>query len=129
MHTAEQVRESTKRFLVVEDDEGIALLVQRVLGRGGAHSVAVGTAERAIEELGRGSFDALVADVWLPGMSGLDLVVRARRSHPALGIIVMTADVGPEIEQEAHRCGADDFLAKPFTPTVLRERIALLPLR
>lgn len=121
-----EVGAAGRRYLVVEDDEAIAKLVERVLTKGEDQAKAVPTAERALDELDSGSWDALVADIWLPGMTGLELTSRVRQTRPGLPILVMTAQVAEGIDEEARRCGADDFLPKPFTPSVLRSRIAQL---
>lgn len=115
-----------RRYLVVEDDEAIAKLVERVLTMGDDEAKAVPTAEHALDELASGCWDALVADIWLPGMTGLELTSQVRRARPGFPILVMTAQVAEGIDEEARRCGASDFLAKPFTPSVLRSRIAKL---
>jgi CheY-like chemotaxis protein len=121
--TGDMSLQSGRRFLVVDDDESIALLLQRALCGDGDQARLVTTAEEAIQELRHTSFDVLVADVRLPGMTGLELTARARHAHPELPIVVMTADVTAEVEREARRCGADAFVTKPFSPKVLKARV------
>ncbi len=112
-----------RRFLIVDDDESIALLLKRLLGGHGDLARAVTTGEQALTELEEGSWDAMVADVRLPGMTGLELTARARLARPDLPIVVMTADVTMDVEGEARRSGADAFMAKPFSPRALKARV------
>lgn len=108
------------RILVVEDDSSIAFLVGRVLGRLGHDTLWVSNAEEALEALGAGRWDGLVADVHLPGMTGLELASLARSKDQALHIVVMSADRSIDLVEEAHRCGASAWMAKPFSPQELR---------
>lgn len=124
METTRQLPQGLgRRFLIVDDDESIALLLERLLGSHGDHARAVTTGEQALVELEGGSWDAMVADVRLPGMTGLELTARARLARPRLPIVVMTADVSVDVEGEARRSGADAFMAKPFSPRALKARV------
>ncbi len=124
METTRQLpRGLGRRFLIVDDDESIALLLERLLGSHGDHARAVTTGEQALAELEEGSWDAMVADVRLPGMTGLELTARARLARPHLPIVVMTADLSMDVEGEARRSGADAFMAKPFSPRALKTRV------
>jgi len=109
-----------KQVLVVEDDESIATLVARVLTRSSFEVCHVGSAEGALEQLQGRTWDCVIADVRLPGMSGLDLTRRLRSEGRKLPVVVMTAQVVPPMEEDARRAGADAFLRKPFTPSGLR---------
>jgi DNA-binding NtrC family response regulator len=75
---------------------------------------AVADPQEALRALEAGPFHVLVTDLRLPGMSGLELIRRARRLHPGLRVVLMSAFGEPKDIVEAMRLGADDFLPKPF---------------
>lgn len=111
------------RILVVEDDASISQLVHHVLKKMAIEIVAVTSAEDALVQLESSTWDLLLADIGLPGMSGLDLTEHARRAHPSLPIVVMTANVHGGVDREAHSRGASAFMAKPFAPAALRATV------
>lgn len=102
------------RLLLVEDKDSFRRLLLKALEGGGWDVTAVGDPREALEALAQGPFDALVTDLRLPGMSGLDLLKAAKRLHPAMRALVMSAFGETRDIVEAIRWGADDFLAKPF---------------
>lgn len=111
-----------ERILVVDDDGEIRSLVARFLRELG-HEVA--TARDGVEmreRLGRSSFDLIILDVMLPGTGGLDLC-REIRARSAVPVIMLTAR-GDELDRVLGlEIGADDYVAKPFSPRELAARI------
>lgn len=102
------------RLLLVEDKDTFRrLLVQALAGTAWA-VLAVGDPKEALEALERSPFEVLVTDLRLPGISGIELLRRAKRMHPGIRIVLMSAFGEPEDIVEAMRCGADEFLPKPF---------------
>ncbi|HEX5832092.1 MAG TPA: sigma-54 dependent transcriptional regulator, partial [Gemmatimonadaceae bacterium] len=101
-------------LLVVDDDPLQRRLLQATLERPGRVRVeAAGSAEEALARLERGRVDAILTDLAMPGMDGVELVRHARRLDPALPIVVATAHASLERAVEGIRAGATDFLAKP----------------
>jgi two-component system, NtrC family, response regulator AtoC len=100
--------------LLVEDNDQICqLLVKATEGR--YLMTAVHTAERALECAADGAFDIAVVDVSLPGsMSGLELIPMLADANPNLEIIVISGIESVEAAVRAMKCGAVDFLLKPF---------------
>src|SRR5207245_4329442 len=82
-------------------------------GRGGR---AVIDGEEAMRELSARDYDALVTDVRMPKMNGLDLVRAAQTASPETTIIVMSAYGSHDLAIEAMKAGAYDYLGKPFRP-------------
>jgi len=109
----------TRQILVVDDEPGMRAGLVEVLGRGGFIVEAVSSAEEGLERLRRGGIELLVADLRLPGMSGLDLLARAREAGLDVASIVITAHGTVEDAVAAMKLGALDFLTKPFSPTDL----------
>ncbi|MDE2237744.1 MAG: sigma-54-dependent Fis family transcriptional regulator, partial [Elusimicrobia bacterium] len=81
-------------------------------------------APRALERLTRGTFDAVVADINMPGLSGLELLRAAKKTDAELPFILITAFPGVESAVQALRDGALDYLIKPFHPDDLRLKVA-----
>ena len=78
------------RVLVVEDDPGTLRFVSLALTRAGFDLTTATTAPTAIELLGRESFDVLLADIGLPGMSGFEFLSVVRRRFPSIRVIAMS---------------------------------------
>jgi two-component system, NtrC family, response regulator AtoC len=101
-------------LLLVEDKDSFRRLLTRAL-EGTVWKVrAVADPQEALRALEAQSFHVLVTDLRLPGMSGLELIRRARRLNPRLRVVLMSAFGEPKDIVEAMRLGADDFLPKPF---------------
>ena len=102
------------RLLLVEDKDTFRrLLVQALMGSPW-DVLAVGDPREALEALARSPFEVLVTDLRLPGFSGIELLRRAKRMHPGIRIVLMSAFGEPKDIVEAMHCGADEFLPKPF---------------
>jgi len=109
------------RILIVDDKEGFRLPLQRALEAAGFEVIAVPSAEDALDVLDGSTVDVLLTDQRLPRMDGVQLITRVKATHPAMGIIAMTAYGTIESAVEARRRGADDYLVKPFeVPDLLR---------
>jgi DNA-binding response OmpR family regulator len=112
-------------ILVAEDDRDIADLIAHYVERSGWTCHTVVSGDEALACARRRPFDVLILDIMLPGMSGLE-VCRALRSDPptsALPIIMVTARAEETDRIIGLDVGADDYLAKPFSPNELVARI------
>ena len=115
-------------ILVAEDDRDIADLIAHYVERSGwtAHTVASG--DDALARARKQSFDLVILDVMLPGLSGLE-VCRALRADTAtkeIPIIMVTARAEETDRIIGLDIGADDYIAKPFSPNELVARIRAL---
>lgn len=70
--------------------------------------------EEAILEIGRGQIDLLVADILLPGITGLELMNRFKAKHPEIKVILISGVSDPKIRQQVAQAGADAFFFKPI---------------
>ncbi len=102
------------RILVVDDDDAMGALLVASLPKRGYQTRAVTSAEQALALLAEEDFDAVVADLNMKGMNGLQLCSRIVASRPDVPVIVITAFGSLETAIEAIRAGAYDFLTKPF---------------
>jgi two-component system alkaline phosphatase synthesis response regulator PhoP len=115
-------------ILVAEDDRDIADLIAHYIERSGWTPHTVASGDEAIASTRKQRFDLVVLDVMLPGMSGLE-VCRALRAEPAtaaIPIIMVTARAEETDRIIGLDIGADDYLAKPFSPNELIARIRAL---
>jgi len=102
------------RILLIEDDHGIADTLRRVLEEEG-HAVSVERrGDEGLARARRDSFNLVITDLRLPGLSGLELVRQLHAAQPCLPIILTTAFGTTEIAIEATKLGAYDYLLKPF---------------
>jgi DNA-binding NtrC family response regulator len=102
------------RLLLVEDKDSFRRLLVQALAGSAWEVTALGDPVQALAALAETPFEVLVTDLRLPGMSGLELLRAAKRRHPALRAVLMSAFGEPRDIVEAMRLGADDFLPKPF---------------
>jgi two-component system nitrogen regulation response regulator GlnG len=117
------------KLLVVDDEQSICWGLSR-LGRSMGHTVVTASsAEDALNAAAREPFDVIVLDVRLPGMSGLEAMVRLRKHAGPIPIIVMTAHGDLTTAVEAVRQQAFDYLPKPFELDQMRQLLirALTP--
>jgi len=117
---------SPRRVLLVEDDAHIADLLSLHLRDEGLEVVHCARGDDGLRELERGGWDALVLDLMLPGVDGLEICRRARAMTRYTPIIIISAR-----SSEVHRIlglelGADDYLAKPFSVLELVARVKAL---
>ncbi|MBL29610.1 MAG: DNA-binding response regulator [Rhodospirillaceae bacterium] len=112
----------TPHILVVDDDREIRDLVARFLRNHGCRVDAVGDGRAMFQTLETGRFDLVVLDLMMPGEDGLSICRRLRQTS-TLPVIMLTA-VGEEADRIVGlEMGADDYLAKPFSPRELLARI------
>lgn len=107
--------------LLIADDEKGYRDVLKVIFEDQGHSVRTVTDGRsALELLKKGPFDAVISDVRMPDMDGIEFLRAAREFYPEIGIVMMTAFATIDTAREAFKLGADDFLAKPFNNEELK---------
>jgi DNA-binding NtrC family response regulator len=101
-------------ILVVDDEPNILSSVARALGLEGYDVEVAGSAELALEKLERQSFDAILLDMQLPGMDGLELLSRLSEKDATSPVLMMSGHGTIELAMEAVRRGAVDFIEKPI---------------
>jgi two-component system KDP operon response regulator KdpE len=107
---------------VVEDDPATVRLVRRYLERGGFHVIAAWDGRTALSQFDREEPNLVVLDIGLPDVDGLEVSCRLRAISD-VPIIMLTARGREEEVIEGFDAGADDYLAKPFSPGVLLARV------
>jgi len=111
------------RVLVVDDEPSACKLLSLILSTPAFHCATASTGEEALVSLQRERFDAVISDLRMPGMSGMELLAEARRRYPHMVFLVTTGVDDVEVGVQAMRSGAYDYLVKP-----LRESVVLMSL-
>ncbi len=108
------------RLLSVEDNPFGRVVLNAILTELGHHAEFIGLGEGAPERLAQGAFDAVLMDMVLPGINGVEAIRRIRALHPPLGRIAIIGVSGRGEDEAASRAaGADAFLVKPVSPRAL----------
>jgi two-component system, OmpR family, response regulator len=116
----------TGRVLVIEDEASFADALAEGLRHDGFEVETVGDGLLGLDAGLSRPFDAIVLDLMLPGLPGLDLCAQLRRAGIRVPVLVLTARDGELDQLRALRIGADDFLTKPFSYRVLLARLHAL---
>jgi DNA-binding response OmpR family regulator len=113
------------RILVVDDDDGVRTLLEKLLIECGYIVTAVGLAKECLEKLRESTFDLILLDHGLPDMDGL-LLLQLVYSHTGVSqpIIYLTGMADAATKAKAFEIGVDDYVTKPFNPTDLLARVA-----
>ena len=111
-----------ERILLVEDDPRLADMLLEYLGQAGFNLTLASLGAAALEKLGTATYDAVILDLMLPDMDGLDVCrqLRARYDTPVLMLTARGEAVDRIVGLEL---GADDYLPKPFEPRELVARL------
>jgi two-component system, OmpR family, response regulator len=117
------------RVLLVEDEERLSITLSAGLQAEGFVVVAVGTGPDGLQEATANSFDVVILDIMLPGLSGYEVLRRMRAARVWTPVLMLTAKDGEYEETDAFDLGADDYLTKPFSFRVLVARLRALARR
>ncbi len=118
-----QLQSAHGTLLIVDDEPAIRWALRRTLQGMGFEIVEAETGEQAIALVRTTRFDALLLDVGMPGMSGIEACKRIRKLLPLLGIVMLTVRNAEEDKVEALDAGADDYITKPFQVRELAARL------
>ncbi|HJS89989.1 MAG TPA: response regulator transcription factor [Steroidobacteraceae bacterium] len=117
-----EAADARTHLLIVDDDQELCSMLVEYLSPEGFAAETVGTGPAALERVGRGGLDLIVLDVMLPELSGFE-VLRRLRAVSRVPVIMLTAR-GEEVDRVIGlELGADDYLAKPFSPRELVARV------
>lgn len=114
------------RVLVVEDEVRLAKVVQEGLADQGVQADVEHDGRSGLWRATEGSYDAIILDIMLPGLSGYEVCRELRAAEVWTPVLMLTAKDGEFDEAEALDTGADDFLRKPFSFVVLMARLRAL---
>ncbi len=119
------VQDQTFQILVIEDDDNTAEVIRILLRDVGFRPVTVDCGQDAIHELSSSTPDLILLDLNLPDMNGLE-ILRAVRMNSFVPVIVLSGYGKDRDRVVALEAGADDYMAKPFSPEELIARVRAL---
>lgn len=117
------------RALIVDDSSFVREYIQQMLEQMSIGCEQAGNGQEALDVLKRAApFDLMFCDVNMPVMDGLACVKRLREEglYPGMRVMMVTTETDYEAIVRALECGADEFLMKPFTSQVLKDKLLLM---
>jgi YesN/AraC family two-component response regulator len=114
------------KVLIIDDDYIVARSCKRILEAEEMEIYVANTMEtgaKLLEAESSAPFDLILTDIKMPGRDGFDMIHEAKKKYPDIPILMMTGYLTTETMEKGHRLGADNYIAKPFTPKELMEAI------
>ena len=116
-----RIRQNSKLIAIVDDDESVLRSLQDLTESDGLTALCFGASEQFLHSEARNNAACLIADIRMPGMSGLELQAKLKAEGCQIPIIFITAHSDTGMRTLAMREGAVEFLSKPFDDAVLLE--------
>jgi two-component system response regulator AtoC len=114
------------QILVVDDEPALRQMLTLMLGRAGYDVESAASAEEAAARLAKGDFDAVLCDIKLPGIDGIELLRRTRAGGSDVAFIMVTAFASMDTAIEALKAGATDYIVKPARNEEILHRLQQL---
>ncbi|MGZ9583221.1 response regulator transcription factor [Paenibacillus marinisediminis] len=114
---------SELKVLVVEDELTLARLLSYNLTIEGYHVTVVDHGTKGLETALHQPFDLIILDIMLPGMNGFEILTKLRQAGVRTPVIILTARNGEDEVVQGLKCGADDYITKPFGVAELLARV------
>lgn len=108
------------RVLVVDDEKAMVLALKGLLTKEGYQVETASSGKEALERIETGNFHVVITDLSMDGLSGMQVLERARSIDPDLAVIMITAYGSEKVAVQAMKLGAADYLPKPFDNDELR---------
>ena len=108
---------------IVDDDRSVQSALKDLMESTGLSAQCFGSAEEFLESDQRNQTASLVADIRMPGMSGLEMQAKLKADGSRIPIIFITAHGDVKVKMQAMKAGAVEFLSKPFDYEVLLEKV------
>lgn len=108
------MKPSTDPVLIVDDEPAVRKMLVVMLTQAGIANQSAANAQEALDVLQSGSFSAVISDLRMPGISGLELLAEVQRKYPEVAFLVATGVDDVRVGVQAMKEGADDYLVKPF---------------
>jgi DNA-binding response OmpR family regulator len=114
-----------KRILLAEDEEVIRMLVVDTLEEENFQIDEATDGEQALQLIGKNDYDLLILDYMMPGYTGIEIIekVRAGYGNSKVSILMLSAKSQKHEQEQILMIGATDFMAKPFSPIQLIEKV------
>ena len=116
-------KSSSQLVAIVDDDRSVQSALKDLMESAGLEARCFGSAEEFLEPDQRNQTGCLVADIRMPGMSGLELQAKLKAEGSRIPIIFITAHGDGKMKMQAMKAGATEFLSKPLDNGVLLEKV------
>lgn len=117
------------KILLIEDDPELRRNIRQYLSLEGHLVEAASNFESALAKTGEHDYECVLADITIPGGSGLDVVKHVKKLRPGTGVIIISAKNSLDDKVAGLELGADDYIAKPFHLSELNARVKSLSRR
>lgn len=104
-----------KTILIVDDERSILLSLEGILNDEGFDVQVASSGAAALERIGESIPDLVLLDIWMPGMDGIETLVKIKENYPMLQVIMMSGHGTIETAVKAVKLGAYDFIEKPLS--------------
>jgi FixJ family two-component response regulator len=115
--------QSSRLIAIVDDDQSVQSALQDLIESEGLSTLCFGSAEQFLDSGAQHKARCLIADIRMPGMSGIELQAKLKAERCRIPIIFITAHGDTKMRIQAMRDGAVEFLTKPFDNAVLLETV------
>jgi FixJ family two-component response regulator len=112
---------NSRLVAIVDDDESVQRALQDLIESDGLSALCFASAEQFLDSEARNKAACLIADIRMPGLSGLELQAKLKAERCRIPVVFITAHGDAEMRIHAMRQGAVEFLSKPFDDAVLLE--------
>ena len=99
---------------ILDDDKSIRWVLEKSLNKAGLNTLTFQNGDDLLHRLAQETPDAIISDIRMPGISGLDLLSTIQETHPQLPVIIMTAHSDLDSAVSSYSRGAFEYLPKPF---------------
>jgi FixJ family two-component response regulator len=115
--------QSSRLIAIVDDDQSVQCALQDLIESEGLSTLRFGSAEQFLDSGAQHTAGCLIADIRMPGMSGIELQAKLKADRCRIPVIFITAHGDAKMRIQAMRDGAVEFLTKPFDNAVLLETV------
>ena len=116
-------QDSSQLVAIVDDDRSVQSALKDLMESAGLSARSFGSAEEFLESDQRNQTACVIADIRMPGMSGLELQAKLKAEGARIPMIFITAQGDAMMKMQAMKAGAVEFLSKPFDDEVLLEKV------
>ncbi|MDD5764948.1 MAG: sigma-54 dependent transcriptional regulator [Candidatus Marinimicrobia bacterium] len=111
------------KILIVEDNQSLRDGMTAFLRKAGFDAVSAEDGQKGLTIFSASPFSLVITDIKMPGLNGIELFKAVKSLHPATDVILITAYASVDLAVETMRCGAEDFITKPFSIAELRKKV------
>jgi len=115
--------EEREKVLVVDDEEAVRDLLQRILNKAGYNVVTAADGQEALYKVSLGEAEVVLLDIHMPGMSGMEVLGKLTADSPDYCVIMVTAVIDLDTAVETLKMGAYDYITKPFDQDEVKQKV------